>query len=170
MTVSKRTKMDIVTFKEIFIPMNRLLYGQALRMLRDPLEAEDMVQDVYVRLWERRSELSGVDNPQAYAVTMLKNRCLNRLNSQRFTEDIDSMQFESESDMPSDQVELRDRVGAVMNLIGELPDRQRQVILMHDVDGYPKEEIERVTGLSADNVRQLLSRARRFIRNHFSKD
>lgn len=170
MTVSKRTKMDIVTFKEIFIPMNRLLYGQALRMLRDPLEAEDIVQDVYVRLWERRSELSGVDNPQAYAVTMLKNRCLNRLNSQRFTEAIDSMQFESESDMPSDQVELRDRVGAVMNLIEELPDRQRQVILMHDVDGYPNEEIERVTGLSADNVRQLLSRARRFIRNHFSKD
>ena len=63
-----------------------------------------------------------------------------------------------------------DQMAAVMNLIGELPDRQRQVILMHDVDGYPKEEIERVTGLSADNVRQLLSRARRFIRNHFSKD
>ena len=73
--------MDIVTFKEIFIPMNRLLYGQALRMLRDPLEAEDMVQDIYVSLWERRSELSGVDNPQAYAVTMLKDRKSTRLNS-----------------------------------------------------------------------------------------
>ncbi|MDE5664403.1 sigma-70 family RNA polymerase sigma factor [uncultured Duncaniella sp.] len=160
--------MDIVTFKELFIPMNRLLYGQALRMLRDPIEAEDVVQDIYVRLWERRSELIGIDNPQAYAVTMLKNRCLNLVNSKRFTEDLEGLQIANEP--LSDSLELRDRVGAVMNLIGELPDRQRQVIVMHDVDGCPKEEIERVTGLSADNVRQLLSRARRFIRNHFSKD
>lgn len=57
-----------------------------------------------------------------------------------------------------------------MGLIDTLPDTQRLVITMHDIEGIPKEEIGQSTGLSPDNVRQLLSRARRFIRSHFSKD
>ena len=58
----------------------------------------------------------------------------------------------------------------VFGVIGSLPDSQRQVITMHDIEGYSKDEIQRQTGFSADNIRQLLSRARKAIRSHFSNN
>ena len=70
----------------------------------------------------------------------------------------------------SDELEARDRISKVMRIIETLPSNQRLVITMHDIEGRTKEEIEHATELSADNVRQLLSRARRFIRDCFAKE
>lgn len=162
---------DTERFKDLFLPLGRLMYAEALRILREPAEAEDAVQDVYTRLWERRKELEGVANPRAYAMTMLRNHCINIFNSaaRRQAESPSADLPETEAPDLGSEIDDRDRIGKVFGIIGTLPDNQRQVITMHDVEGRPKEEIEQATGLSGANIRQLLSRARKAVRSHFSK-
>lgn len=104
-------------------------------------------------------------------MAMVRNRCLTLSGaSGRRSVGLDEAGTEAASNEAADSLDTRDRVGKVMGLIDTLPDTQRLVITMHDIEGIPKEEIGQSTGLSPDNVRQLLSRARRFIRSHFSKD
>lgn len=162
---------DTEHFKALFLPLGRQMYAEALRILREPTDAEDAVQDVYVRLWERRREFEAIDNPRAYAMTMLRNHCINIFNAacRRRVDGESAGIDEKEGRDLNDEVDARDRIGKVFGIIGNLPDNQRQVITMHDVEGRPNEEIEKATGLSAINIRQLLSRARKAVRSHFSK-
>ncbi|MBD5265603.1 MAG: sigma-70 family RNA polymerase sigma factor [Bacteroides sp.] len=163
--------MDTECFKTLFLPLGRQMYAEALRILRDPAEAEDAVQDVYTRLWERRKELEGISNPRAYAFTMLRNHCISLFNSnarRHVDKPAEGLPEETGPNL-GDEIDTRDRVSKIFGLIGNLPDNQRRIITMHDVEGRPKEEIEKATGLSAANVRQLLSRARKAVRSHFSK-
>ena len=164
--------MEAEEFKAIFLPLGRMMYAEAVGLLHSQSEAEDAVQDVYVRLWERRRELRQIDNPRAYAMTMTRNHCINILNA---TIRHQARQLEAgnvtagiERPDPHDEIESRDRVGKVFEVIGSLPDNQRQIITMHDIEGYTNDEIQRHTGFSTDNIRQLLSRAIKAIRNHFS--
>lgn len=161
--------METEQFKALFIPLGRMMYAEALRILGDPAEAQDVVQDTYVRLWERRGALAEVDNHRAYAMAIVRNRCIN-LSASPGRRSVGLAEAEeTQSILPAEENDLRDRIGKIRGLIDTLPDKQRRVIMMHDVEGCPNSEIEKETGLSSDNVRQLLSRARRFIRDHFSK-
>lgn len=163
--------MDVVTFKEAFLPMNRLMYAEALRLLRDSADAEDAVQDTYAKLWERREKLDGIDNRRAYAMAMLRNRCLTLATAQpdaaaTFDETVTSTDT---APPPSDGIEARDRLRRALEIIDGLPENQRRVIVLHDIEEQSNEEIQTQTGFSPDNIRQLLSRARKVIRNRFSK-
>lgn len=166
--------MESEEFKAIFLPLGRMMYAEAMRLLRSPAEAEDAVQDVYVRLWERRGEFGRIESPGAYAMTMLRRHCLNLITSATRTREFAGAAPLSESATVArsdlhDEIESRDRVDKVFGVIDTLPDNQRQVITLHDIEGRPNEEIGKLTGLSADNIRQLLSRARKAVRKHFIK-
>lgn len=169
--IQKKKDMDVVTFKETFLPMNRLMYAEALRLLRDSADAEDAVQDTYANLWERREKLDGIDNRRAYAMAMLRNRCLTLVTAQPD----DAASFDESGTStdtappPSDGVEARDRLRRALEIIDGLPENQRRVIVLHDIEEQSNEEIQTQTGLSPDNIRQLLSRARKAIRSRFSK-
>ncbi len=158
---------DAESFKKRYIPLGRMMFAEALRILGDAADAEDVVQDIFVRLWERREALSEVGNVRAYTLAMVRNRCLSLVSAPATAELSEVVEAAPDG---SESLDRRDRVDRIMGLIESLPDKQRLVITMHDVEGCPYSEIESSTGLSADNVRQLLSRARRFIRSHFSKD
>lgn len=164
--------MEAEEFKAIFLPLGRMMYAEAVSLLHSRSEAEDAVQDVYVRLWERRGELRRISNPAAYAMTTTRNHCISILNAttRHHAQQLEAANVTAgiERHDPHDEIESRDRIGKVFEVIGSLPDNQRQVITMHDLEGYTNEEIQRQTGFSTDNVRQLLSRARKAIRNHFS--
>lgn len=158
---------DATQFKEIYLPYGRMMYAEAVRLLGDAKEAEDAVQDVYVRLWQRRDALGTVDNKRAYVMAMVRNRCLTLLEGRPAGRvDLDAPEASGVGTDGADHA-VRDRAELVMKLIEALPSSQRVVITMHDVEGRPNDEIVRDTGLSADNVRQLLSRARRAIRSRF---
>lgn len=164
--------MKAEEFKAVFLPLGRLMYVEAVRILHSQADAEDAVQDVYARLWEHRRDLGLIDNPKAYAMTMIRNHCLNMLNT--------AMYRKTGADEPSEvltafecadlheEIESRDRIGKVFEVIGSLPENQREVITLHDIEGRTNQEIGQITGLSSDNIRQLLSRARKSIRSRFS--
>lgn len=162
--------MDTAEFKRRFLPCHPRLYRVAFRLTGNARDAEDMVQEAYLKLWNRRHELEDILNAEAYGVTLVKNLCYDALRRNRPDEDGPA----GELGLPADtdvarEVEQRDEVNQVKRLIGQLPEQQRRVILLRDVNDCSFEEIEQATGLNAVNVRVLLSRARKKIREQFNE-
>lgn len=162
--------MDANDFKEQFLPYQRRLYRVAFLLMGNAEDAEDMVQEAYLKLWKKRNELpSDIDSMEAYCVTLIKNLCYDALRKAHIDKDERSpeeLKISNESTV-SHEIEARDEANQVMRLIEGLPEQQRQIILMRDVNDRPYEEIEEETGLSAINIRVLLSRARKRIREQF---
>ena len=161
--------MDADTFKKVFIPYHQKLYRIAYRIVQDAANAEDIVQDTFIKLWNKRDEMQSIDNTEAFAIIILRNTCLDHLRktkNDRYTD--------YDTDMPettslSKQIEMQDEAEKIKYLINKLPDQQRQVMMMKHWDEYSDEEIEQATGLSAGNIRVILSRARKTIREQYIK-
>lgn len=164
--------MDANDFKRKFLIHHRRLYRAAFQLMGNAQDAEDMVQEAYLRLWKRRDELpTDILNTEAYCVTLVKNVCYDALRLSHLEEDgrpPENLNIATGRSAMK-EVEQKDEVRHVMKLIDRLPDTQRQVMLMRDVDDRPFEEIEQTTGLSAVNIRVLLSRARKKIREQIKE-
>ena len=147
-----------------------LIYRVALHACGNQMDAEDMVQEAYLKLWNKRDELADVLNTEAYCVTLIKNLCYDVLRRSQPDED---GRPPEELNLPMDtniarEIEQRDEVNQVKRLIGRLPEQQKRVILLRDVNDCSFEEIEQATGLNAINIRVLLSRARKKIREQYN--
>lgn len=149
--------MTTEEFKRIFLPCAEQMYLLALRLTDSKADAEDAVQDVFVRLWHGRGGLKFVGNPQAYAITMTRNRALDIIAARHPASPLDTI---SE---PTDE-EVSD---ALIEALNSLPATQRLVMELRYRRELPMEEIERQTGLSQGNLRVILSRARNAIKKRF---
>lgn len=164
--------MDAADFKLQFLPCHPKLYRVAFRLMGNARDAEDMVQEAYLKLWNKRNELSGIANTEAYCVTLVKNLCydvLRRVQPEDAGRTPEELNLSTDTDSIAREVEQRDEANQVKRLIGQLPEQQRRVILLRDVNECSFEEIEQVTGLNAVNIRVLLSRARKKIREQFNE-
>lgn len=161
--------MDVETFKSAFLPHHRLLYSVAFRFMEDAMRAEDMVQELYAKLWDKRHELGEVNSYKAYAITVLRNLCLDDIRHNRNKENLDNEVEVSDNSSISKELEFKDDVRFLRHLINKLPDQQRQVIKLKHWDERSDQEIEQITGLSAVNIRVTLSRARKTIKEQFSR-
>ena len=158
--------MEAETFKQRFLSFHPKLYRIALALVESPEDAEDILQEAYTKLWSKRDSLEAVQQPEAFAVTIVRNLCLDFLRSPRSnsrSEPLEAITLPSE-DSPDQQVELRDQLRQVRRLIEELPPNQRQVIRLRGMEDCSLEEIAQITGFSDANVRTLLSRARKYIK------
>lgn len=158
-------------FKTLFLPCHRRLYRMAFRLTGSQQEAEDMVQETFLRLWSRRNDLSDIENAEAFSLITLRNIWLD--NIRRLRPEISDSRPEDypladTTDIARD-LEIRDTGRCVMELIGHLPDQQRTVMMMRDVSDMTFEEISDNTGLSPGNIRTLLSRARKNIREQYKR-
>lgn len=162
--------MDATKFKQQFLPCHQKLYRTAYRLMGNSRDAEDMVQEAYLKLWNKRNELTGVLNPEAYCVVFIRNLCYDTL---RRIQPDEEGRVSEELKLPADtdiarEVAQRDEVNQVRLLIDRLPEQQKRVLLLRDASGFSFEEIGDATGLSAINIRVLLSRARKKIREQYS--
>lgn len=164
--------MDVDSFKRLFLPLHPKLFRIANALTGNRAEAEDILQDAYYKLWSRRDELAGVQNPEAFCVTLVKNLCLDYLRSaraNRHEEDVTEVITLATDSSPEQELDTHDKMMQIRRLIDHLPDNQRQVMKLKGIDDCSMEEIEQITGLTAVNVRVLLSRARKIIREQFEK-
>jgi RNA polymerase sigma-70 factor (ECF subfamily) len=161
--------MDAETFKKVFIPYHQKLYRIAYRIVQDAANAEDIVQDTFIKLWNKRDEMENVDNTEAFAIIILRNTSLDHLRKTKNDRYTDYDTDIPETASLSKQIELLDEAEKIKYLINKLPDQQRQVIMMKHWDECSDEEIEQATGLSAGNIRVILSRARKTIREQYIK-
>ena len=164
--------MEAETFKQRFLSFHPKLYRIALALVESPEDAEDILQEAYTKLWSKRDSLEAVQQPEAFAVTIVRNLCLDFLRSPRTnsrSEPLETVILHCE-DSPERQVETRDQLRQVVRLIQELPPNQQQVIRLRGMEDCSMEESAEITGFSPANVRTLLSRARKYIKDKLKKE
>lgn len=163
--------MPASLFKQLLLPLYPRLHCVALRLLGNVEDAEDMVQEVYLKLWSKRDALPDVRDVEAYCVTLTKNMCIDRLRLAEVEEvDVETMALPiAATDDVARRIEEHDTVEHVKAFVATLPENQQRVITLRDMEERSFEEIEQMTGLTAVNARALLSRARKAIRERFKR-
>ena len=152
-------------FHKDYLPLAETLYRIAYYMLESEAEAQDAVQEVYLKLWESRAELSEVRMPKAYCIRMLKNICMDRIRRARLLS-YPSQLPEIESVAPGDDtIDRKTRLNKVLEAVKALPERQRQVFILRTMENLSYEEISKRTGLNYLTCRVLLSQARSKIKS-----
>ena len=163
--------MELQAFKTKVLPARDKLYRIALNMLSSVEEAEDTLQDVMVKLWDRREQLDEYRSVEALAVTITKNLCLDKLKTRKHKNQLDISQMEIDSGFktPYKEVELSDSLKAMYQAFDTLQAQQRLLITLRDIEGFSYEEIAEQTGLEVNNIRVGLSRARKKAREAYLK-
>lgn len=156
-------------FVKLMLPVKDKIYRFAKRLLVSHDEAEDAVQEVFIKLWNQSDKLFHLDNPEAFAMTVTKNYCLDRLKSKQSSHLQLVASHHSTHQQEERQIENRDFTGMVFELMLQLPEKQRMVIQLRDVEGYEYEEVARIMEMNETAVRVTLSRARKALRERLIK-
>lgn len=162
--------MNPEEFKIQVLPLKHRLFRLSLRMLGRVEEAEDSVQDAMIKLWTRRDELKNYSSIEAFAMTITKNLCLDRIRSKGFRMDrlTDRQVFTLRQD-PEELLEKSDFTGFVRKIMESLPEQQKAIMHMRDIEGLEYERIAEVMELNINAVRVNLSRARKKVRDAILK-
>jgi RNA polymerase sigma-70 factor (ECF subfamily) len=161
--------MNSEHFKRIFLPYHKKLYRMAYHFLENQADAEDMVQETYLKLWQKRLEWESLINPESFAVTLLKNSCLDFL---RKTKPERSTIHESAlvaAGSPAEQIENRQQLEHIRIIMNHLPVQQKQIVEMKIWDNLSDEEIGQQTGLKRSNIKVIVSRAKKTIKEQYLK-
>lgn len=152
--------MDIV---HDILPLKNQMYRLALRITLSSQEAEDVVQDVIIKLWKMRDTLGGIDNIEAYALRMTRNLALDRQRMHvNQTESLD--QLDTEPVAPVADNDVDERISIVRQAMNQLPEKQRTCMQLRDFEGYSYREIAEVLDITEDQVKVNIFRARQTIR------
>ncbi|MBO4811294.1 MAG: RNA polymerase sigma factor [Prevotella sp.] len=157
--------MTAEEFNKTVVPLRDKLLQQALCLsAHDADTAEDLVQETLIKLWEMRDHLPRHPNIAALASTILRNKWNDHWRrSQHALNDTVPLNLQDATSYPPDDMEIIDLI------VSNLPPLQQQIFRMKEIEGYEKGEIMLVTGCSDESLRQNLSRARRRIREQFTK-
>lgn len=158
-------------FKTTVLPVSKKLLRFATHFMKNEDDARDAVQDVFLKLWQKRESLNEIENVEAYAMQMTRNRCLDIIRATRVVP-IDAetdRKMKKESVDVHSQIELSESAKQIKKLINELPDLQRAVMYMRDIEQLEYEEIAERTELKVNAIRVNLSRARKKVRDEFLK-
>jgi len=151
------------------LPFKDKLYRLAKRILVSGDEADDAVQEVYLKLWKGRNKISNYKNPEAFAVTMTKNYCLDRLKSKQASNlKIVHNNFQTSENVER-KIEANDGVQLVFKIMETLPEQQRIVLQLRDVEQFEFAEIAKMLDSNETAVRVNLSRARKTVREELIK-
>lgn len=158
-------------FKKRFLPFHPLIYRISYNILENSDDADDISQEVYTKLWEQRETLKDILNDKAFVVSMTKNISVDLLRSNRRkattiieNRDIPSQQNEDE------KIDARDELSNVVRCLSSLPHKQKEAIKLRHFAEMSITEIAEMTDESEVNIRQLLSRARRTIKEKLNRD
>ena len=156
-------------FKQEIIPLRGQLMTVARRMLDDPDDAEDVVQETFLKLWYMRERLAEIRNIPGLSVQITKNACLNRIKARKRTPEKIGTDPPADTANPHRQLEVRDSLDRTLRIIDSLPGLQQAILRMKHIEGMEVEEIAELTGSNPEAVRMNLSRARRKVKEIFLK-
>ena len=152
-------------FSTEYLPLAPMLYRIAFHILEQQDEAEDAVQETFLKLWEIRDKLDDVESAKAYSIRILKNECMDRLRKAKKSVPADQVLVREPISPTDEQIDARRRLEKVLGAIKSLPDSQKQVLLLRTVEGLSYREISEKMGMSQLTLRVLLTRARGALRN-----
>ena len=161
--------MEQEQFKKEVVPLRSRLMACARRMLTQTEDAEDVVQEVFLKLWHMRGDLEKYESIPALSVQITKRLCLNRLKATRNPALSADAEAVDGAPRPDVELEQKDSVQQVIRLIDRLPGQQQTALRMKHIDGLEVDEIAALIGSSPETVRMNLSRGRKRIRDMFLK-
>lgn len=161
--------MQVKEFNHIVKQIKDKMFRIAFRVVRNKVEAADVVQDALVKAWNSRDKLRDVDNKEAYIMMIVRNKAIDLVRSRKVhTSDIDEhFDISSNAANPERAAIARDEYKRVMDYIETMPENHRTVLQLRDIEGYSYKEISAITGYSLEKVKVYLFRARIKIKEHF---
>lgn len=160
-----RKQMTPEVLTETFKSLSDGLYRVAYYILESENDAQDAVQDLFVKLWGNRDQLDTVLNFKAYCTTLMKNLCIDRLRKEQRVQGIEAGTDIIESRRVDEDYDAREKLERVLAAIERLPERQRDVMKMYVLEEMSYDEIAQKTGMTNLTLRVLLSNARKTLRS-----
>jgi RNA polymerase sigma-70 factor (ECF subfamily) len=162
--------MTQTDFAKLVLPFKDKVFRLAKRLLVSREEAEDATQEILLKLWNNRQNITAYRNKEAFAMTMTKNFCLDRLKSKQAQNlKIVHSNYHDNNTSLQKQVEAKDSADWVSKIIEELPEQQKIIVQLRDIEAYDFDEIAKVVDMNPTAIRVALSRARKTIREQLTK-
>jgi RNA polymerase sigma-70 factor, ECF subfamily len=164
--------MSLEAFKSRVLPVKDKLFRYSLRILKNEDEAKDVVQETMIKVWNKRDEMHTYENMEAWCIRVARNLSLDKLRSKHINSvDIDNAyDLQSNSQSPYATTEQSDIMNSIHQFINNLPDLQKQVIQLRDVDGFSYQEISEILKQNLNTVKVNLFRARKYVREQLVKE
>ena len=166
--------MKIITFQADVLPLKNILFRLALRITQNRADAEDVVQETMMKVWNRRGEWQQIENMEAFCLTICRNVSLDKLR--RMDRQVLSLEDSpteaggydpidhSHSANPEQQAVQRDRLQQVRRIISQLPEKQRSCMQLRDIEGKSYRDIATILGITEQQVKVNIFRARQTVK------
>ena len=164
--------MKEISFRNDVLPLKDKLFRLALRITLNREEAEDIVQDTLIKVWNSRDRWQQLDSIEAYSLTVARNLSLDRIkkmeNQNGSLEDEKTERLDATSN-PSERMIQKDKLDIVKRMIDELPEKQRSCIQLRDIEGKAYKDIAQILGITEEPVKINIFRARQTIKQRFQQ-
>ncbi|MGI6232684.1 MAG: RNA polymerase sigma factor [Prevotella sp.] len=164
--------MKKVSFRNDVLPLKNVLYRLAKRITLDSAEAEDIVQETLIKVWERRDQWDEIASIEAFSLTICRNLSLDKVRRAGHNNDsLDEKNVDAPdtSSDPNEAAVQHDRVQLVKKLVDRLPEKQRSCIQLRDFEGKSYKEIAAILQISEEQVKVSIFRARQTIKQKFEE-
>lgn len=164
--------MKNISFRDDILPLKNQLFRLALRITLNRFEAEDIVQDTLIKVWDRRSDWEDIDSIEAFSLTICRNLSLDRIkkkeNDNNSLEDVKGVEPLSSSN-PQDRMIQADRVNLIRQIVDSLPEKQRSCMQLRDFEGKSYKEIAVILDITEEQVKVNIFRARQAVKQRYLK-
>ena len=164
--------MKSTEFRLLVMPYSSRLYRMAFRLMNNREEAEDIVQEVYVKLWGMRNELGKYNSIEALSIRITRNLCLDQLRRRKVNNDALKAEKYKEAGFsvtPFETLEKKENAELIHTLINALPEPQRSLVHLRHLEGKEYEEIAEMVNMNINAIRVSISRARKQMREMLEK-
>lgn len=164
--------MKAISFRNDILPLKNVMYRLALRITLNNEDAEDVVQDALIKIWNRRDEWNRIDNMEAFCLTVCRNKALDKIKkagNRNAPLEEESSQGHDQVENPYNRIIDRNRVEWVKRLISQLPEKQRSCMQLRDFEGMTYKEIAKTMEISEEQVKINIFRARQTIKKKYQE-
>jgi RNA polymerase sigma factor (sigma-70 family) len=163
--------MSNETMKALDLPFKDKLYRFALNIVGNTFDAEDIMQELMIKIWNRMEQFNEIENKEAWCMTVTRNMAIDKTRNRKVhVQDISEYHHLKDADeTPDKKMEIDERFGTIMALVNQLPEKQKMIIHLRDVEGYSYQEIADMTETTLDFVKVSLHRARKTLKEQLLK-
>lgn len=156
--------MNKADFKLQVFSLSERIYPMVFRMLGNAEDTKDAIQEIMMKLWIKRDKYSQHPNIKAFVLLTARNHCLDLLKKKKPNMVNPDLPLKNiASTIGHEKLSYKELNSTILKIIQKLPNQQREILILRDIDGYKNIEIAFATNLKVEHVRVLLSRARKFV-------
>ena len=165
--------MKTISFQTDILPLKNELYRLALRITMNAADAEDVVQETMMKVWNRRDQWEQIESIEAFCMTICRNLSLDKVrrmdNQAQSLDAAYDPKDQHVASNPEEQAMQRDRIQLICRLIDHLPEKQRSCMQLRDMEGKSYKDIATILDITEEQVKVNIFRARQTIREKFKR-